>query len=263
MSADDFLHTTLPVLGKRVHRLGLACSYGIDNAGVHTALHDRGLGFVFWTPRQKGEAALKAALKRNREGVVLMTGPTTAHWSGNLTRYVDKALKRLETDHLDVLMTFWVGVTSTLNEARFEEMVRLRESGKVRAIGCSIHDRVRAGQLAARSPLDLLMVRYNAAHPGAEQDIFPHLSEDRPRVVLAYTATRWRKLLKRPRGWTGPVMSAADCYRFCLSNRHVHAVLGGPKSLSQLDENLDGLAKGALTQEETTWMREFGRVVHG
>ena len=228
MSADDFLHTTLPVLGKRVHRLGLACSYGIDNAGVHTALHDRGLGFVFWTPRQKGEAALKAALKRNREGVVLMTGPTTAHWSGNLTRYVDKALKRLETDHLDVLMTFWVGVTSTLNEARFEEMVRLRESGKVR-----------------------------------EQDIFPHLSEDRPRVVLAYTATRWRKLLKRPRGWTGPVMSAADCYRFCLSNRHVHAVLGGPKSLPQLDENLDGLAKGALTQEETIWMREFGRVVHG
>ena len=160
-------------------------------------------------------------------------------------------------------MTFWVGVTSTLNDARFEEMTRLRESGKVRAIGCSIHDRAKAGRLAADSPLDLLMIRYNAAHPGAERDIFPHLRADRPRMVLAYTATRWRKLLKRPKGWQGPLMSAADCYRFCLSNPHVDAVLTGPSSLAQLDENLDGIRKGALTSEEDAWMREYGRIVHG
>ena len=45
-------------------------------------------------------------------------------------------------------------------------------------------------------------------------------------------------------------MSAADCYRFCLDDPHVHAVLGGPKSLAQLDENLAGLQKGPLTEEE-------------
>ena len=138
---EDFLHTTLPVLGKRVHRLGLACSYGIDDAGVKAALEERGLGFVFWTPRQKGEQALKAALKRNREGTVIMTGPTTAHWGGNITRYVDKTLKRLEIEQIDVGMVFWVGVTSSLTEDRLAEMVKLREAGKVKAIGCSIHDR--------------------------------------------------------------------------------------------------------------------------
>ena len=262
-ASDDFLHTTLPVLGTRVHRLGLACSYGIDNQGIATAVNDRGLGFVFWTPRQKGEAALKARLKRDRDSLVLMTGPTTARWRGNLTRYVDNALKRLDVAHLDVLMALWVGVTSNLSEARFEELVRLRESGKVRAIGCSIHDRAHAGRLAADSPLDLLMIRYNAAHPGAERDIFPHLTSERPRIVLAYTATRWRKLLKRPKGWDGPVMSAADCYRFCLSSPHVHAVLGGPKSLAQLDENLAGLRRGRLSEEEARWMRDYGRIVRG
>ena len=107
------------------------------------------------------------------------------------------------------------------------------------------------------------MVRYNAAHPGAEQDIFPMLSPDRPRIVLAYTATRWRKLLSRPSGWDGPVMSAADCYRFCLSNPHVNAVLTGPKSLEMLDENLAGLQGGALSAEEAAWMRDFGRAVRG
>ena len=38
------------------------------------------------------------------------------------------------------------------------------------------------------------MIRYNAAHPGAEQDVFPHLAARQPAVV-AYTATSWRKLL--------------------------------------------------------------------
>jgi aryl-alcohol dehydrogenase-like predicted oxidoreductase len=260
---EDFLHTTLPVLDKRVHRLGLACNFGIDSAGVQAALEDRGLGFVFWTPRQKGEAALKKRLRDAREDIVLMTGPTTAHWSGNVTKYVDKTLKRFNIDHIDVGMVLWVGVTASLTEDRMAELIKLRDAGKVKAIGCSIHDRPRAGGLAADSEMDLLMIRYNAAHPGAERDIFPHLQADRPRIVLAYTATRWRKLLKRPKGWDGEVMTAADCYRFCLSSPHVHAVLGGPKTLGQLDENLAGLQKGRLTQEEMAWIREYGRVVHG
>jgi hypothetical protein len=46
------------------------------------------------------------------------------------------------------------------------------------AIGTSIHDRKRAGQLALDSELDLLMIRYNAKHTGAEADIFPHLKKD-------------------------------------------------------------------------------------
>lgn len=44
----------------------------------------------------------------------------------------------------------------------------------VRWLCVSIHDRPRAGRLAADSVLDALMIRYNAAHPGAEQEIFPH-----------------------------------------------------------------------------------------
>ena len=34
------------------------------------------------------------------------------------------------------------------------------------------------------------MIRYNAAHPGAEQDIFPYLAKRRLAIVT-YTATRW------------------------------------------------------------------------
>ena len=106
------------------------------------------------------------------------------------------------------------------------------------------------------------MIRYNAAHPGAESDVFPHLARRHPAVV-AYTATSWRKLLRAPSGWDGPVMTAGDCYRFCLSSPHVDVVLTGPKDVGQLRENLAALERGPLSDDEQRWMREFGRKVHG
>ena len=171
-------------------------------------------------------------------------------------------LKSLGTDYLDIFQLFWLGRTSAWTPSTIEALVSLRESGKVRAIGVSIHDRKRAGKLAEDSPLDMLMIRYNAAHTGAEQDIFPHLAKNKPAIV-AYTATRWRSLLKRPKGWNGPVMTAVDCYRFCLSNPHVDLVLTGPKNQQQLQENLRNLReKGPLQEEENRWISDFGQVVH-
>ncbi len=106
------------------------------------------------------------------------------------------------------------------------------------------------------------MLRYNAAHPGAERDVFPHMPEKKPAVV-AFTATSWRRLLSKPRGWDGPAMTAGDCYRFCLSNDAVDLVLTGPRSMRELDENLAALDRGPLDAEEAKWMREYGRRVHG
>jgi len=116
------------------------------------------------------------------------------------------------------------------------------------------------------------MIRYNAAHPGAERDIFPHRPAATDRTspaparvpaIVAYTATSWRKLLKAPRGWTGPVMTAGDCYRFCLSSPHVDLTLAGPRTWAQLEDALDALERGPLSGEEDRWMREFGSAVHG
>ena len=171
-------------------------------------------------------------------------------------------LKKLGTDYLDVFQLFWLGRTSAWTPSTIEALVSLRESGKVRSIGVSIHDRKRAGKLAENSPLDMLMVRYNAAHTGAEQDIFPHLAKRKPTIV-AYTATRWRGLLKRPKDWSGPVMTEYDCYRFCLSNPHVDLVLTGPKNRQQLQENLRNFhEKGPLSEDENGWIRDFGQIVH-
>lgn len=260
---NEFKYSQLPVIEKKVFRLGLASNFGIDGPAMEQALEEYGINYHFWTPRMsRVTEVIKRALRKDREQYVIATGPTTAWWGSNLRRYTEKTLSLLETDYLDILHMFWVGVTSTWKDSTMEELVKLREEGKVRAIGISIHNRQRAGILVKDSPLDLFMIRYNAAHPGAEQDIFPHLQPDR-HIVTAYTATRWRKLLKRPKGWNGDVPTAGHCYRFCLSNTNVNVVLTGPKSLEQLKENIAALDSGPLNEREMAWMREFGNVVHG
>ena len=261
--SDGELFRMLPIINKRVFRLGLAGNYGIDESGIDWALGETEVNYLFWTPRMgRATAPVRRALARDRDRFVVATGPTIAVRGKGLRRFVERALRVLNTEYLDVLQMHWLGVLSRWADDTEGEMVRLREEGKVRAIGVSIHNRRRAGNLAADSPLDVLMVRYNAAHPGAEEDIFPSVDPARHSVV-AYTATRWRKLLKRPRGWDGEVPTAGDCYRFCLAEPKVSVVLTGPKTRAMLEANLEAVRQGPLSRDKLEWMRDFGKVVHG
>jgi aryl-alcohol dehydrogenase-like predicted oxidoreductase len=259
----SFTRRFVPALGRDAFRLGLALNYGIDAAGLEEGLA-RGIDTILWTNFRTGNTrdAVRSALARDRSRISILAGPTLAYFGGNIRRGTERLLREFRTDYLDVLMLFWLGKTSALTPATIDELAKLKHEGKIRAVGTSIHDRVRAGQLVADSPIDLFMLRYNAAHPGAERDVFPHLHHKKP-AVLAYTATSWRKLLSPPRGWTGPTMSAGDCYRFCLSSPHVDLTVTGPATAAQLRETLDALEKGPLPPSEESWMRRYGSLVHG
>ena len=263
MSDSTFLYRDLPLINKRVHRIGLALNYGIDGAGVKKAL-DLGLNYILWTKFRKGEQheVIKEALKRDRERMVFAGGAPLAYIGRSVRRGAEKLLRSFDIEYLDIFQLFWLGKMSALSAGVKQELQQLKDEGLVRAVGTSIHNRPRAGRLAAEGELDLLMIRYNAAHPGAEQDIFPSFSQNRP-ITVAYTATSWRSLLRRPKGWTGNTMTPGHCYRFCLSSPHVDVTLCGPKTIAQLEENLAALGDGPLTSEEEGWIRSYGEVVHG
>ena len=260
---DDWLYRTTSALPqKRLFRLALAGSFGVDERGVREGM-DRGINVFMLTLRDGGvRSALRSVLPARRDDVAIVAYAGLGWFGWGVRRSVEHTLRKLKTDYLDVGLLGWLGVTTAWTNGIERELLHLRESGKLRAIGVSIHDRPRAGRLAASSPLDLLMIRYNAAHPGAERDIFPRRRGNRP-TVLAYTATSWRQLLKKPAGWNGPAMSSGDCYRFQLTNPHVDLALCGPANRDQLIENLDAVARGPLTEDELMWMREYGRKVHG
>ena len=83
------------------------------------------------------------------------------------------------------------------------------------------------------------MIRYNAAHRGAEQDVFP--ITDRIQIpVITYTGLRWGALMKStpaaPTGFVPP--SAAMWYRFVISHPSVSVSLMAPNTREELESNL-------------------------
>ncbi len=262
--ADDFLHSMLGRTGRNVFRLGLSASYRPGREAIVSAI-DHGVNYFFaYGFDSQMTRTLRDVFRTRRDELIVATGGYNwILWRSNLRRTLEARLRQLGTDHLDVFLYLGVMKPEHFPECVHEEMVRLRGEGKVRAIGISTHDRRLAGDLARRGALDLLMIRYNAAHRGAETDIFPHLAAHDPGLV-SYTATRWGALLRRARGWPRerPVPTAGMAYRFVLSNPHVDVALTAPASATQLAENLAEIEKGPLTGEELRLLQEYGDFVH-
>jgi len=261
---EDFReHRTLGSTGLRVSRLGLASGYGIDSSGVEKAYHDYGINYYYWGSRRGDgmKTALRRLVKAGRERLVIAL-QTYDHLGFFMRRTVEKGLLALGIDYCDVLILGWFNRPP--GGRVLDAALGLRESGKVRHLAMSGHNRSLFGTLARRadSPLDLFMVRYNAAHRGAEEDIFPHLPPgDRPGVTV-YTATCWGKLLRERKMPPGErPLTAAECYRFVLSNPAVDLCMTGPKNLAEMEEGMRALAEGPLTEAEMRRVRRVGDYV--
>jgi aryl-alcohol dehydrogenase-like predicted oxidoreductase len=261
---QNWTHAMLGKTGIRVHRLGLCATYWPGKKAVYRAL-DAGLNFFFcFGVDFQMIRVLREVFQKERERYIVATGAYNLILGyPNLRRTLEKRLRQLKTDYIDVFLFLGVTKPKHFPEKAREELFRSKEEGKIKSVGISTHDRAFAGRMAKEGALDVLMIRYNAAHRGAEQDTFPFVSEHNPGIV-AYTATRWRYLLKRPRGYPkdGPVPTAGQCYRFVLSHPNVHACLTAPTNLKQLDENIRALQAGPLDHAEMDFMKRFGDAVY-
>jgi aryl-alcohol dehydrogenase-like predicted oxidoreductase len=249
-AAMAFTHATLGKTGLSVHRLGLSATYRPGKEAIHRAI-DRGVNvfFAYGFDRQMVRT-LRDVFKGERERYVLATGAYNLLVGyPNLRRTLEKRLRQFRIDYVDLFLFLGVMKPKQFPDKARDELYRLREEGKLRFMGMSCHDRIFVGELVREGAIDVAMLRYNAAHRGAESEIFPYLAEHETGVV-SYTATRWGYLLRRPRGWPkhGRVPTAGECYRFVLSQ--------------ELDDNLAALERGPLSEEDTQFMREFGDAVH-
>jgi len=104
-----------------------------------------------------------------------------------------KRLKQLGTDYADVLILGYF--MKKIPGRIIDGALKLKEKGIIKHIGVSSHTRKLFPQLEKEGVVDVFHVRYNAAHRGAEQDIFPYLNNDHRPGIVGFTATRWGKLL--------------------------------------------------------------------
>lgn len=251
--------------GLRVGRLGLAASFGAP-AEAYEEAFERGCNYFYWGSLRKdgmGRAIRHICGQGKRDDLVVVL-QSYSRSPRLMELFVKKGLRALVLDHADVLVLGWYNKPPS--RKIMDRAQALRELGLVRFLGLSGHNRRLFPRLAEDGVFDLFHVRYNAAHRGAETDIFPRLAKlsdaERPGLVT-YTATRWRHLLNAKKMPPGePPATAPDCYRFVLSHPAVDVAMCGPKDLGQMRENLGALDQGPLGPEEMARMHRIGDHVH-
>lgn len=269
--AVSFERAQLGRTGLEVGRLGVSSGYGVPGEAIERAF-ERGVNYFFWGSRRTdsfGAALRRLRTERGRFVLVIQSYTRVASlmsWS------LERALRSLNFDYTDILL---LGMWNKPVPPRILDAARrLKERGLVRFLAVSTHKRKIVPQIAASSDFDVVHFRYNAAHPGAEKDIFPQIpAANRPGMV-SFTATSWKQLLGqgmlqgfRPGAHRLPkserVPTAADCYRYVLTRPEVDVCLTGPAETAQMEQALEALRLGPMTEDELAWMRRVGRAVAG
>jgi aryl-alcohol dehydrogenase-like predicted oxidoreductase len=241
--------------------MGISASYGVPTAGVEEVF-EHGVNYLYWGSMRRGgfaDALRHLAPQRDRFALVIQSYSrigALVGWS------LERALRALHFEYADALL---LGMWNGPVPPRILEAARkLQQRGLVRHLAVSTHQRRRVPGIAAGRDFDIVHFRYNAAHPGAEQDIFPHLPAQDGAGTVAFTATSWRQLLKprhTSRGDRTP--TATDCYRFVLSRPEVNVCMTGPSNAAQMEGALEALRRGPMSAEELEWMRRVGKAVSG
>jgi predicted aldo/keto reductase-like oxidoreductase len=271
---SPFLTCPAEAFGKPVCRFGLALyvSTTITADDVLGAI-ERGINFLNWPGEADypgGRDAFSDAvgsLGPRRESLVICVqfGSRTASDAAVELRSL---LATLRTDYIDVVTCYYVEQMEEWQQligpgGAMEYCRAAQKDRVVRRIGITTHQRLLAAEAARSGQLDALMIRYNAAHRGAEREVFPVTDESRV-PVIAYTALRWGALLQPtpddPPQFTVP--SAPDWYRFVLQSPSVTVTMAAPRTRAELEQDLEVLrCTGPLSESEYKRLAEHGERV--
>src|SRR5262249_20186045 len=201
-----YLQKTLAVLrhsgAEPICRLGLA-TRGESQLQVHDVMHalDRGVNFLNWCGCGHADVLSRtvAALGTRRKEVVVCV-QFEARTAAAAATELAWILRELNSDYIDALTLYYVEET-----AEWQQIIApggalgycraAQQDGIVRWLGVTSHQRRLAAAMAQSRLLDFLMIRYNAAHRGAETDVFP-ITDSLSMPVVVYTCLRWGALLQ-------------------------------------------------------------------
>jgi predicted aldo/keto reductase-like oxidoreductase len=141
----DWKTTTLGKTGWKVGRLGLASSYGADERCVQMAF-ERGVNYLYWGSMRTAKFGAGLRSLRSRRDEFRLVIQSYSRIAAMVPWSLERALKSLGMDHADILLLgLW---NKDVSPAIFDQALRLRERGLIRAIAVSTHNRPQAPAIA-------------------------------------------------------------------------------------------------------------------
>jgi aryl-alcohol dehydrogenase-like predicted oxidoreductase len=108
---------------------------------------------------------------------------------------VEQSLRRLRTDYIDLYQTHWQDATTPIT-ATMEMLMRLKEEGKVRAIGVCNVTVEQVEQYREVGPVDSVQQKYSMLDREMEKELLPYCRENNI-AVLAYSPLAYGLLTGR------------------------------------------------------------------
>jgi aryl-alcohol dehydrogenase-like predicted oxidoreductase len=220
-------------------------SLGVDGvADMLRAAYDKGI-FLWDTADSYGtHEAVKAALKKvPRDKVTLLT--KTDAWDADKTKEdIDRFLKELGTDYIDILLLHTRMQTNwdVLDKGAMDVMAEAKQKKILRSVGMSCHS-VEALKTASQCAwLDICMARINPA--GERMD-------DEPDVVLPVLTemkTKGKGIIGIKVLGEGTLVEDRhnEALRFALTRSSAHCFSIGCESFKEVEDNIARIAKLAV-----------------
>ncbi|MBA3652962.1 MAG: aldo/keto reductase [Actinobacteria bacterium] len=232
-------------------------------AVVQRAL-DLGINLIDTARAYGTEEIVGKAIKGRRHDVVLST-KALLDTEDSLTASLDKSLKRLGTDYVDVF--FLHGVTldqyQRIGPDCIAELLALRDAGKLRHLAISERFADDAGHAMLPIALadacwDVVMVGFSILNPSARTRVFPITTEQDVAVLVMFAV---RKALSSPDELHKVLASVAHredaldflvdivdaAYRFARHEPGTDVVLTGTGNVAHLESNVESINRRPLS----------------
>jgi uncharacterized protein len=254
-------HRILGRTGLRVTSVGMGVMNCSDPAVIHRAF-DLGINFYDTAPsymRGRNEEMVGKALQGRREKVFIQT---KLHFGEEkkMRTSVETSLRRLQTDHIDVLL--WHGLTSAeevSNPRSFEFTEKMKKEGKIRFSGFSAHSRMAAllREAAKTAHHDVALVSYNFTHSKDLREAIGQAAKSGIGIVAMKTQAGGYK--KEKMGILSPHQAAL---KYVLNDRNVTLAIPGVTTIGEIEECASVMGT-ILSQRDADCLRQYHSFLQG
>jgi aryl-alcohol dehydrogenase-like predicted oxidoreductase len=263
-------------LGEARLRVSPFCLGAVTAEDTVCAAFDHGINFFFLTAdmhwpgyehTRRGLAKLLSRNKTIRDDVVVAVASyvTQPEFCRAPFTEVLQSVRGLERIDVAILGGAYGG--EFCNRVSIYQDHRQKKFCGVRAIGASFHDRSAALLATSHQLVDISLLRYNPAHPGARQDVFPAVQRGGSTLLYNFNSTRGFVAgprldeLRLPRDYWRPHIT--DYYRFALTRPEFDGQLCAPQTPAELDALDRALQEGPLDPEQENYLINLAQLDRG